>query len=148
MQLEQLRYWLLCLPTLIPHGSGTSLPLELGWGRNSASLQLVADLTVLAKSPFPSYTVACLCARGSLAGAVKTRAVKCLSLGLLPLIGFCLQTLWRMGVQGRRLGPEDKSICSSSQPSSSTRASSLKLQLKTSLSFFQNCRLFLKPRFL
>lgn len=51
MQLEQLRYWLLCLPTLIPHGSGTSLPLELGWGRNSASLQLVAESDSAGKEP-------------------------------------------------------------------------------------------------
>lgn len=99
---------------------------------------------MLAKSPFPPYTVACLSAWGSLAGAVKTRAVECLSLGLLLSIGVCLQILWRLGVQERRLGPEDKSICSYSQPSSSTRASSLKLQLKTNLSLFQNCRLFLE----
>lgn len=38
-------------PTLIPDGSGTSLPLELGWGRNSASLQLVAESDSAGKEP-------------------------------------------------------------------------------------------------
>lgn len=50
-------------------------------------------------------------------------------------------------MQGRRLGPEDKSIYGSSQPSSPTRPSSMKLQPKTSLSLFQNCRLLLEACF-
>lgn len=47
-------------------------------------------------------------------------------------------------MQGRRLGPEDRAFAVPPSPPPSTRASSLKLQLKTGLSFFQNCRLFLE----
>lgn len=134
------------LQTLIPDGSRASLSLELGGDKNSVSLQLVAGSDSAGREPLSFLH----CSLPECPGApwlvlLKARACRVPLPSLLLSVGFCLQTLWRMGVPGRRLGPEDKCICGSSQPSLlPTRASSMKLQLKTSLILFQNCRLFLE----